>query len=123
MRLLLDTHVLLWWLADDPALPESHRRHIGRPKNDVFVSAITLAEISLKSSLGKLELPAGFDDAVASSGFEDLPFTSEHALTLRELPWHHRDPFDRMLIAQARSESLVFASMNSRNAEYGVRIL
>jgi PIN domain nuclease of toxin-antitoxin system len=123
MRVLLDTSVLLWWLADDPALSEDHRRQLARAQNTIYVSAVTLAEVSVKHSLGKLALPELFDEAVAGSGFDELPFTGEHAAQLRTLPWHHRDPFDRMLIAQAKVEGLTFATIDPRCARYGVQIL
>lgn len=123
MRVLIDTHVLLWWLADDAALSELHRDTVANPDHDVLVSAITMAEISLKSSLGKLVLPDGFDDAVLNAGFEELPFTAAHSIALRQLPWHHRDPFDRMLLAQARTEGLVFATADARCTHYGVQVL
>lgn len=123
MRLLADTHVLLWWLADDAALPARHRELLADPDHDVFFSAVSIAEIAIKTSLGKLDAP---DDAAAtltSGGFDALPFTPEHAEELRRLPWHHRDPFDRMLISQARSESLALASVDRAFEPYAVTVL
>ncbi len=79
---------------------------IADPDNELFVSAITSAEVAINASLGKLQAPTGLDDAVREAGFRELPFTAAHAETLRKLPWHHRDPFDRMLVAQAMVEHL-----------------
>ncbi|MFT4124346.1 MAG: type II toxin-antitoxin system VapC family toxin [Microbacteriaceae bacterium] len=123
MRLLLDTHVLLWWLADDAALPSAFRDVIADPGNDVLVSAVSLGEVAIKASLGKLRIPEEFWDAVDSSGFEALPFGGHHARELLTLPWHHRDPFDRMLIAQARVEQLRLASVDAACRRYDVLLL
>jgi PIN domain nuclease of toxin-antitoxin system len=120
VRLLLDSHVLLWWLADDAKLSAAHRELIADGANNVFVSAITIAELGIKSSIGKLDIPDDLGDVVAGQGFDGLPFTGRHALALRGLPWHHRDPFDRMLISQATTEGLVFLTADARCREYDV---
>ncbi|BBX13047.1 twitching motility protein PilT [Mycobacterium novum] len=120
MRGLLDTHVLLWWLADDKNLSLAHRAVIADPDNELFVSAIVVAEVAIKASLGKLQAPAGLDEAVRQSGFGELPFTAAHAEVLRELPWHHRDPFDRMLVAQAIAERLDLLTADGRLHAYPV---
>ncbi|MFV0434835.1 MAG: type II toxin-antitoxin system VapC family toxin [Leucobacter sp.] len=122
MRLLLDTHVLLWWLADDPRLASRHRELISLGENLVYVSSISVAEISIKVSLGKLEAPAEIVDAVTAGGFEVLAFEARHAERLRGLPWHHRDPFDRMLVAQAQVEDLTLLSADARVREYEVEV-
>src|ERR1019366_1160016 len=108
MRLLLDTHILLWWLADSPSLSDRAREVIGDPDNAVFVSAVSLWEIWLKQSLGKLRLPSDFEQRLAGESFESLPLLAAHTREVASLPWHHRDPFDRMLIAQARATELKF---------------
>ncbi len=123
VRLLVDTHILLWWLADDPALPGSARAALTSGRNDPLVSAISIAEISIKSSLGKLTAPANIWSASLDAGFEGLPFTGAHQAELANLPWHHRDPFDRMLIAQARVEGVNLVTVNSRFADYEVGLL
>ena len=123
MRLLIDTHILLWWLADDNALPEDARSAIGTGANVVLVSSISIAEIAIKSSLGKLTVPDGIAMASRSSGFDDLNFTAAHASELEHLPWHHRDPFDRMLIAQARVERLTVVTADAKFGDYEVRTL
>jgi PIN domain nuclease of toxin-antitoxin system len=119
MRGLLDTHVLLWWLADDRKLSPARRAIIAEPDNELFVSAITVAEVAIKSSLGKLEV-SGFYESLHKAGFRELPFTAAHAEALRELPWHHRDPFDRMLVAQAMTERLDLITAEERLQAYPV---
>lgn len=106
MRLLLDTHVLLWWLSDDESLGADHRRLIAEPRNTVLVSAVTIAELAITASSGKLIIPDQITGDIASAGFDELPLTAAHAHELRHLPLHHRDPFDRMLICQARVEGI-----------------
>jgi len=123
VRILADTHIVLWWLADDPALPAALRGAVADSRNDVLVSAVSVAEISIKASLGKLEAPDDLVETLATEGFETLAFTAEHAATLRHLPWHHRDPFDRMLVAQALSDGLVLATVDRRLSDYGVPLL
>ncbi|MGV0741464.1 type II toxin-antitoxin system VapC family toxin [Mycolicibacterium sp. XJ870] len=120
MRGLLDTHVLLWWLADAKNLSPAHRATIAEPDNELFVSAITVAEVAIKASLGKLRAPTGLDEVVREAGFRELPFTAAHAEALRDLPWHHRDPFDRMLVAQAMVEQLDLVSADKRLRDYPV---
>lgn len=123
MRALLDTHVALWWLADDDRLLPTHREVIASPANEVLVSSISVAEIAIKASLNKLTAPSGVADAVQASGLDLLAFDAAHAETLWELPWHHRDPFDRMLVAQAMVEQLVLVSVDDRVRAYDVATL
>lgn len=120
MRGLLDTHVLLWWLTDDKNLSSTHRATITEPDNELFVSAITIAKLAIKTSLGKLQAPDGLAAAVRNSGFRELPFTAAHAEVLRELPWHHRDPLDRMLVAQAKVERLDLITADARLRDYPI---
>jgi len=120
VNLLLDTHTLLWWLSDDPKLSTGTRQAIADASSVVYVSAVTLWEIAIKSTLGKLELPDDFDDVLATQEFWELPLNWEHARRSRDLPWIHRDPFDRMLIAQAQVEALTLASTDSQVRKYGV---
>ena len=122
MRLLLDTHVVLWWLADDRRLTAAHRVLIADASNVVLVSAMTIAEIAIKTSLGKLEAPDDLLPTLETGGFDELPFESRHADLLRKLPWHHRDPFDRMLIAQAIAEQLTVLTADPHFAAYGVEL-
>jgi PIN domain nuclease of toxin-antitoxin system len=119
VKILLDTHILLWWLDDNPALSESFRTLIRDPENTVFISAVTLWEIWLKQSIGKLKLPPRFNDLLALEAFENLALTARQTAAVAELPWHHRDPFDRMLVAQAQVERLTLLSIDQDLAAYG----
>ncbi len=119
MRILLDTHLLLWWLADRAELSSRARTIIRDVENTVFVSAVSVWEIWLKESLGKLRLPADFEKRLARESFESLPLTAAQARQVAALPWHHRDPFDRMLVAQARVENLVLLTSDERIGAYG----
>lgn len=123
MRLLLDTHALLWWLLDDAELPASARSAIERAPA-VHVSAASVWEVAIKQRLGKLpalgltaaELPA----LVRDSGLLPLPVEDRHAAAVASLPQHHRDPFDHLLIAQARLEGLAVVTRDGTFAAYGV---
>ncbi|MBL8220652.1 MAG: type II toxin-antitoxin system VapC family toxin [Bryobacterales bacterium] len=119
MRILLDTHLLLWWFANDPRLSEQARTLISEPGNTIFVSAVSLWEIWLKASLGKLRLPADFEARVAAASFESLPLSTAQTRGIASLPWHHRDPFDRMLVCQAHMENLVLLTADEAVARYG----
>lgn len=121
MRLLIDTHVLLWWLADDRKLTRSARAIIANPENDVLVSAASLWEISIKVALGRLEVELDdLEHNIAANGFRSLPINYRHALTAGRLPAIHRDPFDRMLIAQASVEELRVISHDKIFERYGL---
>ena len=123
MKLLLDTHLLLWWLGNSPSLTAQARELISDPENTIFVSAVSLWEIWLKQSLGKLRLPEDFEERLAGELFESLPLTAAHAREVALLPWHHRDPFDRMLIAQARAADLKFVTADEVTVAYGDTVL
>ena len=121
MRLLLDTHILLWWLADDRKLTRSARTIIANPDNDVLVSAASLWEISIKVALGRLEVELDdLEQNITANGFRSLPINYRHALTAGRLPAIHRDPFDRMLIAQASVEELRVISHDKIFESYGL---
>ena len=122
-RLLLDTHVFLWSLSNVSELAESARAAIASPRNDVFVSAITGWEISVKRAKGQLKAPYNLAALVAERGFTHLPLTFHHAEQAGNLPMHHRDPFDRFLIAQAQAEGLILVTRDTRIPLYGVRTL
>ncbi len=123
MRLLLDTHVLLWWLADDPSLGEEARAGISDATSSVFVSAATVWEVSIKQALGKLEAPSDLLRQIELNRFEPLSMTVSHAYTAGALPRHHDDPFDRMLVAQAMIEDLTLLTRDPRMGLYGVGVL
>lgn len=122
MRLLLDSHVLLWWLSAPETLPESTHAEIAAGR-DVFVSAASVWEIEIKRALGTLDAPEDLLAELASEGFQQLDVSCEHAVTAGRLPRHHDDPFDRMLIAQASVEKLVLATRDARFRDYEVAIL
>jgi len=119
LSILLDTHVLLWWLEDNPALTAQARETISDPENTVIVSAVSLWEIWLKQSLGKLRLPDDFMERLAAESFESLPLVASQTRQVSLLPWRHRDPFDRMLIAQAQVEKLILLTAGEALAGYG----
>jgi len=123
VRLLLDTHIALWWVQATDRLPPRHREVLGDPANTVYLSSIVLAEIAVKQSIGKLSVPDEFESHLHAEGLDPLSFTGRHARTLRSLPLHHRDPFDRMLLAQAIADDLVFVTADSRAGSYAVRLL
>jgi PIN domain nuclease of toxin-antitoxin system len=122
VRLLLDTHALLWWLADE-GLTDQARDAIADPGNVVMVSAASTWEISIKKTLGKLSAPDDLEQQVDESGFERLPISVSHGIAAGKLPRHHDDPFDRMLIAQAYAQGLTIVTRDKRFADYNVAML
>jgi len=122
LRILLDTHILLWWLENSASLPKAARELICDTDNTIFVSAVSLWEIWLKQSLGKLRLPADFAERLAAESFENLPLTGRQTRQVSSLPWHHRNPFDRMLIAQAQVEELVLLTADEFLMAYGAAV-
>ena len=122
-RLLLDTHTLLWWLSDVERLSEETHATIADPHNDVFVSAITGWEIAVKQAKGRLVAPDNLSVLVEERGFTPLPLTFQHAEQAGRLPMHHRDPFDRFLIAQARAEGLILVTRDGHIRQYDVPIM
>jgi PIN domain nuclease of toxin-antitoxin system len=123
LRLLLDTHVLLWWGTDETQLPHSWRPVIADPAHEIFVSSVSIAEISIKASLGKLSAPRDLLAGLEDEGFTALSLNFDHAARLWDLPWHHRDPFDRMLIAQASVEGLTMVTVDPAFAGYDIQTL
>lgn len=126
-RLLLDTHAFLWWVADDPNLTAAARAAITDVSNTCYLSLASCWEMAIKSSLGKLRLtrPVGrfLSEQLAANGFPLLNIELRHAATVENLPFHHRDPFDRLLIAQALTEKLTMVTAESVFADYGVPLL
>lgn len=123
MNLLLDTHVLLWWLDDHPSLSEAGRSAIADPNNLIILSAVVIWEIRIKQALGKLEIAPDFYHVIKKQGFELLSVTSDHAYAVGDLPLHHRDPFDRMIIAQAKLEGFSVITHDLIFKKYGVPVL
>ncbi len=127
MRLLLDTHAFLWWLTDDERLSRRARRVIGDGANEVFVSAASAWEIAIKTRLGRVRLPEDVEryipDQLEQNAFQVLPVRLGHALRVAALPDVHRDPFDRLLVAQALVESLAIVSGDRNVASYAARVV
>lgn len=123
MLALLDTHAFLWWSGDDSALGPVARATIADAENLIFVSAATAWEIATKRASGKLDAPGDLADWVARSGFTELAIDIHHAVRSAELPPHHRDPFDRLLVAQAQLEDLTLITSDPDIRSYAVEIL
>ena len=119
-RVLLDTHVFLWWLEDNKRLNEQVKSIIENGENEIFVSAVTSWEISIKKSIGKLEAPDDIDAIVEKERFCKLPISLHHGEVAGQLPNYHKDPFDRMLIAQAQVEGLSIITADSIFSDYKV---
>jgi len=123
MRFLIDTHALLWALGEPSALSPAARDAIADPSILIMASSASLWECAIKASIGKLDLPEDFFDSVPEAGYEVLPIRISHLNVYRTLPMHHRDPFDRMLVAQARAEALTLISRDPEITKYDVDIL
>lgn len=124
MRLLLDTHVFLWWLAGDTQLPRAAEDLIASPENEVFASAASVWEIAIKAALGRIRCdPAEIEAALGPSGLTELPVTAKHAVQVSRLPLHHRDPFDRILLAQSLAEPMRLLTHNKALADYGEMVI
>ena len=122
MRILLDTNVLLWWLADDARLSNVIRRTI-READAVFVSAVSAWEIEIKRATGKLSAPDNLERTIRDFNLSGLSVSVPHAIAAGRLPKHHRDPFDRMLIAQAKLESLTLVTSDAVFQAYDVAVM
>lgn len=127
MKLLLDTHVLLWILQDDPSLSPVARKAYGDSTNLVYFSVASYWEFCIKLSLGKLELADGWSSAIERELAENevrwLPIQPRHVEAIVDLPWIHRDPFDRLLVAQCRAESMAFVSAHTQIAQYDIEVI
>jgi PIN domain nuclease of toxin-antitoxin system len=122
VKLLLDTHVVLWWRLNSPRLRSEIRKAVGEAEV-AFVSAASAWEAAVKAGLGKLDIPEPFDEAVQAGGFSKLVVEFSHAAAVADLPLHHRDPFDRMLVAQATVEGLTLVTHDPRFRPYRVPVL
>ena len=127
MKLLLDTHALLWFIGNNPELSKASRQSIEDPANDKFVSAVSLWEIAIKISLEKLKLPRPFGEVfphqLEVNGFELLPISCGQLTQLASLPFHHRDPFDRLLIAQAMADGMIIVIRDPEFSKYPANVL
>ena len=123
MRLLLDTHVLIWWLEGGAGLAPAAREALASPEADVRVSPASIWEASIKRAKGRLRAPKDLTEWVRRERFEELPLRMEHAELAGSLPLHHADPFDRLLIAQAHIEGLTIVTRNPAFEPYGIPLL
>lgn len=123
MNLLLDTCVLLWWLDDPDLLSKEASTAIKEPDNRIIVSVVSIWEIAIKEALGKLSSPDNLKEMIADAEFELMPIDYEHAWQVKNLPPHHRDPFDRLLVSQATVENLTLVTRDSYLEAYNVPIL
>ena len=120
---LLDTHVLLWWLAEPERLSAEATRAIADGANKLYFSAAGAWEMAIKKTLGRLDYPGNLPEVLAANRIEPLPVTLAHALAVADLPLHHRDPFDRIQIAQARLEGLTIVTRDPEFGMYGVPLV
>jgi PIN domain nuclease of toxin-antitoxin system len=123
LRLLLDTHAALWWLLDDTRIGSSAAVELETDSNDVLLSAVVVWEIAIKRGRGKLSAPPDLMESLLEAGAAPLPVTLEHAAGVEALPQHHSDPFDRLLIAQARNEGAVIVTRDAVFGAYGVPVV
>lgn len=121
-RILVDAHALLWWLANDPALPAAPRALIADSETDPLVSIASLWEVAIKRGIGKLDAPDDLPQVIEDEEFSLLGIEPAHAWAVRALPHHHRDPFDRMLVAQAQLEGVPLITGDPRFAAYDVEV-
>lgn len=126
-RLLLDTHAFLWWVGDAPELSAAARRAIADVNHECYLSVASCWEMAIKASLGKLKLTMTVErfvsEQLSANGFSLLNIELRHAAKVEKLPFHHRDPFDRLLIAQAMTEKLTIVTVDSVFSDYGVKVI
>jgi PIN domain nuclease of toxin-antitoxin system len=120
LNFLIDTHILLWWLADDSALSLKTRELISDENNLIFVSAASIWEMIIKKTLGKLKAPDDVEEVLKENNFKELPITVQHSIAVGYLPNYHKDPFDRMLVAQAKCEKLTLITADEKLTFYEV---
>jgi PIN domain nuclease of toxin-antitoxin system len=123
LKLLLDTHAALWFLSGDQRLGQSAKRHLTDDTNRVLLSAAVVWEVAIKRSLGKLVVPEEYLSLLLGAGVQALAVSTDHAAAVEHLPWHHRDPFDRMLVAQAVAEGAELVSHDEALLPYGVNLV
>lgn len=123
MRVLLDSHTLLWWMDDPSKIAPNARVVIADPANEVYASAASIWELGLKVSKGKLRLPPDFHEMLEGQGIRHMAFTASHAMESISLPAIHGDPFDRALVAQCRLESMALATRDAVLGDYGIPVV
>lgn len=125
MRILLDTHTFLWWVWDAPELSAKARKYIANPDNECLLSLASVWEIAIKSSLGKIKIDRPLDqfipEQLSANGFKPLEIGFRHIVQVNTMPFHHKDPFDRLLAAQAREEKLLIVSADPIFTQYGIK--
>ena len=125
MRVLLDTHAFLWWVWDAPELSAKARKCIANPDNECLLSLASVWEIAIKSSLGKLKIDRSLDqfipEQLSANGFKPLEIGFRHIVQVNTMPFHHKDPFDRLLAAQAQEEKLLIISADPIFTQYGIK--
>ena len=122
MKLILDTHAALWWLSGDERFGSSAEEHLTDTTNQVLLSAAVVWEVAIKRSLGKLDAPGDFAPTLLGAGAHPLPISLDHAAAVELLPRHHRDPFDRLLVAQATIERAAVVSADEALHAYDIRV-
>jgi PIN domain nuclease of toxin-antitoxin system len=120
MSYLLDTHTFIWWIEDNLSLSYQSKQIISNPNNLIFVSAVNTWEITIKKSLGKLNVPGNLEEIILQCGFDILPITIKHTLSIEHLDKYHDDPFDRLLISQAIIENLTIITRDEKIIKYKV---
>ena len=124
MRILLDTPILLWWLNDDANLTQETEKYIVSAENEIYISTVSTWEIAIKQSIGRLEVDLReFEEAIGKSGLTTLSITMPHTLAIADLPMHHTDPFDRLLVAQSKVEPLRLLTHDKKLELYGDNII
>jgi PIN domain nuclease of toxin-antitoxin system len=127
VNLLVDTNVVLWWIARPERMRETVRRDLADRRNTIYLSAVVVAELAIKSGVGKLRLPGSLEELVSTLrrayAMTPLPLTAAHAIRLGHLPNHHRDPFDRLLVSQAQADGLTLVTADATLARYAVPIV
>ncbi len=123
MKIIIDTHIFLWALADPDKIEKKRLQQLKLLSNTIYVSSITVTELMIKSSIGKLNIDFNVIEMIEKSGFEQLDFTADDALGLKEMPFHHKDPFDRMLIAQAQANNYYIMSEDSKFSNYECKLI
>ena len=123
MKIIVDTHIFLWALSSPKKIAKRRLAELESPSNIIYVSSISIAELMIKASLGKLEITFDPVEMVDKCGFEPLNFRSEDALLLKDLPFHHRDPFDRMLVAQSLASQYPIMTDDQKFSAYGCKVV
>jgi PIN domain nuclease of toxin-antitoxin system len=121
--ILIDTHILLWAIFDDSKINSNHKEILKNPENRILVSTISPFEISIKKSIGNLSFPHKPGELIALIGFEELPILPQHLNMVEEVNWFHKDPFDKMIIAQALSEDLEIISYDVQFKQYNLKLI